>query len=157
MKSLIQDRAIALMGNHEEMAIQAIEHDGIEQWFVNGGRDAIRSYTKNKAFVEDDLAFFKSLPLYYETENYIFVHAGLDPENPIPESNERDVLLWIRDDWLNCDYDGKPVVFGHTPAKTVTCDPKGRKIGIDTGAVYWGRLSCLELPTMCIYESMRNR
>lgn len=142
------------MGNHEDMAIRAIESNGIEQWFMNGGRNTVRSYTQNKAFVDDDLDFFKSLPLYYETDNYIFVHAGLDPEEPLLENNERDTLLWIRDDWLDCDYVGKPVIYGHTPARTVTWDPKGKKIGIDTGAVHWGTLSCLELPMMIVHASI---
>lgn len=157
VKSLIQGGAIALMGNHEDMAIQAIESDGIEQWFANGGRYTIWSYRQNHAFVEDDIDFFKSLPLYHETEDFIFVHAGLDPEEPLPETNDRDTLLWIREDWLQCDYPGKPVIFGHTPARTVTCNERGTKIGIDTGAVFWGTLSCLEMPTMRVYTTNREK
>ncbi|KLU63108.1 serine/threonine-protein phosphatase 2 [Peptococcaceae bacterium CEB3] len=120
VKSLVRDGAIALLGNHEDMAIQAIESDGIEQWFANGGRYTIRSYTQNHTFVEDDIGFFKSLPLYHETEDYIFVHAGLNPDYPRPETSDRDTLLWIREDWLRCEYVGKLVVFGHTPARSVT-------------------------------------
>ncbi|KLU63101.1 hypothetical protein CEB3_c05210 [Peptococcaceae bacterium CEB3] len=105
------------------------------------------------SFVEDDIGFFKSLPLYHETEDYIFVHAGLNPDYPRPETSDRDTLLWIREDWLRCEYVGKLVVFGHTPARSVTWDARGGKIGIDTGAVRWGTLSCLELPTMRVYTA----
>lgn len=156
VKALVKEGAIALCGNHEDMAIQAFEDDygnAMAIWHQNGGRDTMWSYNANQAKVRQDLDFFKSLPLYYETEDYIFVHAGLDPEDPIPETSDRDTLLWIREGWLDRDHVGKPVVFGHTPARTVSWDAKGKKIGIDTGAVYWGTLSCLELPERIVYTT----
>ena len=54
-------------------------------------------------------------------------------------------LVWIRDTFIYSDYDfGKRVIFGHTPFyEPFVTD---NKIGLDTGAVYGNRLTCLELP-----------
>lgn len=154
VKFLVSEGAIALMGNHEDMAIGAAKKEplGLETWLRNGGQDTIESYARNNALIAEDMEFIESLPLYHETEDYIFVHAGLDPEEPLPETNDRRTLLWIRNEWLNCDYVGKPVIFGHTPMKRVTKWPNGKKIAIDTGAVFGGKLSCLELPTMRLFD-----
>ncbi|MEA3547530.1 MAG: serine/threonine protein phosphatase, partial [Thermodesulfobacteriota bacterium] len=56
-------------------------------------------------------------------------------------------LLWARGKFIPSEYDfGKPVIFGHTDLKEPLIEKN--KIGIDTGAVYGGRLSCLVLPDM---------
>jgi serine/threonine protein phosphatase 1 len=41
------------------------------------------------------------------------------------------------------------VIFGHTPLQRILMVPN--KIGIDTGAVYGGKLTCLELPAQRVY------
>ena len=155
VKSLVNEGAIALCGNHEDMAIQAFEDDfgnAMELWYQNGVRDTMRSYRRNQVAVRQDLDFFKSLTLYQETEDYIFVHAGINPYIPILGDNDRDTLLWSRNTWLRSAYDGKPVVFGHTPTETVMFDTLDNKIRIDTGAAYWGKLSCLELPDRKVHS-----
>lgn len=79
-----------------------------------------------------------------ELEDYYIVHAGFRPYVAIKDQNLFD-MIWIRDEFLFSDYDfGKMVIFGHTPFD----DPfiMKNKIGIDTGAVFGNRLTCLELP-----------
>lgn len=44
--------------------------------------------------------FFKSLKLYYMTDKYLFVHAGINPNKLLAEQNEKD-LLWVRDDFID--------------------------------------------------------
>jgi serine/threonine protein phosphatase 1 len=47
------------------------------------------------------------------------------------------------------------VVFGHTPMRTVMVD-RPFKIGIDTGLVYGGKLSCVELAEGTLYQVGRG-
>jgi serine/threonine protein phosphatase 1 len=97
-------------------------------------------------FPKEHLDFFNSLELFYETDNYIFVHAGLREGVPLAEQRSED-LLWIRSRFIKTGYDyGKKIVFGHTPLPDPLVKPN--KIGIDTGAVYGNRLTCVELPAL---------
>lgn len=153
VKECVAKGAIALLGNHELMAMHSIENGYTAgMWLYNGGQSTIDSYKNNQSKIDNDLEFLKSLPSYHETEEYIFVHAGLDPDEPLPENMYIEDLVWIRDEWLYSDYSGKPCVFGHTPMKNVLVKNNGKQIGIDTGAVYGGKLSCIELPMMKIYQ-----
>ena len=75
-----------------------------------------------------------------------FVHAGFRPEVEI-EKQDIDDLLWIRDPFVSSEYDfGKRVIFGHTSFSAPLIMPN--KIGLDTGAVFGNRLTCLKLPDM---------
>jgi len=151
IKECVSKGAIALLGNHELMAINALEDDYYKSlWLYNGGQKTLDSYSYHKKYVKDDLEFFKSLPYCFENEKYIFVHAGLNPSEL--EERRKEDLVWIRDEWLNCNYNGKPCVFGHTPMKDIFISENGKQIGIDTGAFYYGKLSCIELPSMKIYQ-----
>lgn len=137
-------RVIALCGNHEQMFLDFITGRGLPAFTANGLASTIASYAGRDAFPVEHITFFNNLRLYYETAEYIFVHAGLRDGLPLAGQDPND-LLWIRGDFLKSNYDhGKTVIFGHTPFKEVYRRPG--KIGIDTGAVYGGRLTCLILP-----------
>jgi serine/threonine protein phosphatase 1 len=146
-----------LKGNHEKMLLDFyVEQKDQMLYVANGGAETIASYVEGaigrKAFVlpEDHLEFLLSLKLYYETEDYIFVHAGLRDGIPLPEQNEED-LLWIREEFIYSAYDwNKRVIFGHTALETPFVTPG--KIGIDTGAVYGNKLTAVELPAMKFYQ-----
>ena len=146
---------VFLKGNHEEMLLNYLA--GIDElgYLANGGRQTLESYQNHSARHEpetipaDHLEFFKKLLLYYETEDYIFVHAGLKNRVPLEKQIPED-LLWIRNKFIKSKYDfGKRVIFGHTPFKTPLM--QSNKIGIDTGAVYQNKLTCLELPEINFY------
>lgn len=147
---------VFLKGNHEEMFLQYLS--GIERhlFLTNGGKATLDSYMKNKACADeslippDHLQFFSALGLYYQTGDYIFVHAGLREGVPL-ESQKSEDLLWIRDAFIASDYDfGKRVVFGHTPFSIPLVQPN--KIGVDTGAVYGNRLTCVKLPEIVFFH-----
>ena len=89
------------------------------------------------------LEFLAGLPFTCEVGDYLFVHAGIDPDKALDQQTPED-MLWIRDPFLEADGDfGKVVVHGHS----VTEDPEVRenRIGIDTGACYTNALTCLVL------------
>jgi serine/threonine protein phosphatase 1 len=150
-----------LAGNHEEMFLSAFEKPEALRHFVkHGGRETILSYGLSVkqfgALSLDEL--FERLPevvpqatrdyiAAFETMiiagDYVFVHAGIDPDRPLDDQKRSD-LLWIRDRFLS--HEGpleKVVVHGHTIFdRVMDC---GNRIGIDTGAFRSGVLTALVL------------
>src|SRR5262249_52469100 len=87
--------------------------------------------------------FLRGLALIYRAGGYVFVHAGLRPDVAI-EQQQREDMLWIREPFLS--WTGTlpgVVVHGHTPENAPQVRP--HRIGIDTGAVLGGPLTCAVL------------
>ncbi len=162
-------KVVALKGNHEALMLDWIAPEPALDpavWIQNGGYDTIVSYTGG-SFTRDwsgsipaeHREFFDNLPTYYEDEHGIYVHAGLRPGKR-PEDVDEEILLWIRDEFIQSDYKwDKIVVFGHTPQYLPPRGPimdrseldwkelnQDNKIGIDTGAAYGGPLTAVILP-----------
>lgn len=79
-------------------------------------------------------AFLEGLPRLIETEEHIFVHAGIRPGVPLAEQVEDD-LVWIREGFLDHPGDfGKLVIHGHTALDFPT--HFGNRIDLDGGAGY---------------------
>lgn len=148
-----------LMGNHDRLFAWFLEdpprhdphlvvgwtwlHDNL------GGQNTLASYglvpgprerlkelhaRAHEAIPEAHRRFVQALPLYWETKDHIFVHAGIRPGVPLAEQDEED-LVWIRHEFLDDTRDhGKLVVHGHTPVEAVT--HFGNRLDIDTGAGY---------------------
>lgn len=150
-----------LAGNHEEMFLEAFDEvDVLRHFLKHGGRETIMSYgvsTKQfNAWTLEEL--FEQLPNIVSKKerkyiadfeemivagDYLFVHAGIDPNRSLDEQKRSD-MLWIRDRFLRYDGDlGKVVVHGHTIFPNVT--DNGNRIGIDTGAFRSGVLTALVL------------
>jgi serine/threonine protein phosphatase 1 len=153
---------VFLKGNHEDMALAFLGRPGRwgESWMMNGGTAAVRSYgvdaraepaVVESAIPESHLAFLESLERTYTWGGHRFVHAGIRPGVPWAEQSDED-LLWIREDFLLHPH-GLPetVVFGHTPHRDVLVQLP-YKIGIDTGLVYGGALTALELPGRVLHQ-----
>ena len=147
---------IFLKGNHEDMLQNYLDGSDRFTYLLNGGQRTLDEYLNRpnnpgKSPVPSaHLEFFNSLHLYYQTADYIFVHAGLRKKVPL-ESQKNIDLLWIRDEFISADFDfGKRVIFGHTPFKEPLVQTN--KIGIDTGAVYGNRLTCVQLPEIEFYS-----
>lgn len=152
-----------LMGNHEDILLQVLDNPGVlELWLVNGGAATLASYGVEapgpgsgvraftmcrdafaRALPPTHLAFFERLEFMVTLGDYVFVHAGIRPGTPLEKQVQRD-LLWIRHDFLYSEEDfGVVVVHGHTPGPLPVERPN--RIGIDTGAVVYGRLTALRL------------
>ena len=142
---------ICLKGNHEAMFLNYLQGRDIELFLFNGGLATLRDYwganweeLEELVLPLDHRRFFEELRLYYETPDYLFVHGGVRPGVPLADQGEDD-LLWIRGDFITSMQDfGKKVIFGHTPFRQPLLMPN--KIGIDTGAAYGNKLTCLKLP-----------
>lgn len=141
-----------LTGNHEAIFLDYLSGKDRGLFLINGGWNTVQSYRANKSekrgslVHSDHMAFYQSLKLYVELQDYYVVHAGFRPGVGVNEQTKQD-MIWIRETFIYSDYDfGKRVIFGHTPFN----DPlvMENKIGLDTGAAYGNKLTCLELPEM---------
>lgn len=146
----LRGRYTFLMGNHERMFLDFLQGNDRTLFLYNGGTATLESYGGLSRIPAAHLAFMDRLRLYYETPDFFFVHAGIRPETPLHEQDERD-LLWIREEFYG--YSGrfpKTVVFGHTPMREVLMDED--RIGIDTACVYGNKLTCLILPSRDVVQ-----
>lgn len=146
------ERVDCLMGNHEKILLDFIEGRDVNTFFLNGGTSTLNSYRTfrqhyGEPLIPDEhLAFLNSLKTWIELEDYYVVHAGFRPGVELENQSLED-LLWIRDSFIFSNYRfDKRVIFGHTPfSQPLVME---NKIGLDTGAVYGNKLTCLELPSL---------
>lgn len=148
-----------LFGNHESLMLDAFNpkhpiYGSYDLWAGQGGYETINSFkpplsenpTEEEQYqysimqpedliTEPYLDFIRNLDLYYETDEYFFVHGGLYPNRSIedhieavkkdyPSSfhpalmSEGDMaydMIWMRRPFLDSHYDwGKKIIFGHT-------------------------------------------
>jgi len=171
-----------IYGNHEDILKnwleggQKYQEDSSWSCFLyNGGKETLKSYGISEAvkhlFPINHLDFlFNETKMLYETDNYVFVHAGLVPGlsiskhlSKIKEEYESytNAMLWAREGFIDNPYDwGKKIIFGHTPAYKLNWGSFGQpiimknKIGID-GAICSkkldGNLIAIELPEERFY------
>ncbi|MFZ0450304.1 MAG: metallophosphoesterase family protein [Desulfatiglandaceae bacterium] len=149
-------RIQCLLGNHEAIFLDYLSGRDKRLFLLNGGYNTLESYDSgregsDRLIPEDHLAFYESLKTYCELENYYVVHAGFKPGIPILEQDRED-MVWIRDPFIFSSHDfGKRVIFGHTPFSEPLV--LANKIGLDTGAVYGNKLTCLELPEFIFHAT----
>jgi serine/threonine protein phosphatase 1 len=155
-------KTVFLRGNHEDMCLGYLGRQGSwgEAWRMNGGDSTLRSYGISTELAgapaaerlpAEHLAFFEALLPWHVADRFLLVHAGIRPFLPLEEQDPED-LVWIREEFIASPH-GLPytVVFGHTPQRQVLVDPP-YKIGIDTGCVYGGRLTAVELTEGVLHQ-----
>jgi diadenosine tetraphosphatase ApaH/serine/threonine PP2A family protein phosphatase len=144
---------VFLKGNHEDMMLAFMGLPGHygESFLYNGGVNTLESYGIDGWDAEEvagrlpaaHLDFLQKLETSYLRPPFLFVHAGVDPLRGLEDQDAED-LLWIRQDFIaNRHGLGHTVIFGHTPMRDILLDLP-YKIGLDTGLVYGGKLSCVE-------------
>ncbi len=156
-----------LIGNHDRFLLDfLIDPEGadLDLWMYNGGATTLDSFGIDgllAAFSSDERSrrrlydqliaamrpglpeFLAGLSLTLRYGDYVFVHAGVRPGVAL-EDQSADDLVWIREPFLSSGADhGAVIVHGHTPVDAVEVRPN--RIGIDTGAVFTGKLTCLVL------------
>jgi serine/threonine protein phosphatase 1 len=149
-------RRVDLIGNHEQMMIKAMQGDRrvAGHWLDNGGEQTLESYGLpipvpqrpeewRRLVPSAHVSFLGGLDTTHSEGNYLFVHAGIRPGLPLQQQSRED-MLWIREPFLS-DRSSRDfvVVHGHTPVPEVQIFDN--RIGIDTGAVMGGKLTCLVL------------
>src|SRR5690242_5706348 len=155
-----------LRGNHEQLFMDSDKSfTDFQNWIANGGVATLESFEISRYAELEDVYknFFNETKFYFETEGFVFVHAGFDFSNP-NFLEDTDSMLWIR----NMKVDKKKIgnriiVHGHTPTplekvkkNLLSVNEKG-SLNIDTGCVLkdyngLGYLTGLEVGTMKLYE-----
>jgi serine/threonine protein phosphatase 1 len=154
---------VFLKGNHEDMMLSFLGFSGRygESYLLNGGFNTLQSYggqdirAATERIPSVHLEFVRTLKPYELRPPYLFVHAGIRPSRTWEQQDEED-MLWIRHEFILESHQlGYTVIFGHTPMKNVMVDLP-YKIGLDTGLVYGGKLSCVELAEGLLYQVSRG-
>ncbi len=175
---------VTLRGNHEDKWVECFDKPDLPYLVQvsNGCSHTYRSFVgatplatdeslsaeelaamlKVSAWIPPDvIEWMKALPLFYEDEHAIYVHAGLDGDIGAwksPSESRPKALLWTRDIAFYNGYRGKRVVFGHSnvgelpDGDSASVWKRGDLFGIDTAAGMGGFLSALELPSLTTYD-----
>jgi serine/threonine protein phosphatase 1 len=188
-------KIVALRGNHEDKWIECYDEPDLGFLLprVNGCASTFRSFVDEAPLEDDDalslgemerlvqvstwmpreiIEWMKSLPLWYEDDLGIYVHAGLEGKKgrwKHPSDSAPEALLWMRRLEFYTSYRGKRLVFGHTAVDELPLDHmgpygqalggllevwmRGDLIGLDTACGKGGHLSAIELPTLRIFDS----
>ncbi|PDT46677.1 hypothetical protein CO661_17395 [Sinorhizobium fredii] len=166
---LRQPASVLIQGNHEDLMLRFLD-GGSERshgWRYNGGDATVASYgyhgygyTDDEGFgrFRDELAarFSEEHPTLVallrnavpcvQTEDYFFVHAGIDPGVPL---DEQDPYLMRWDSKPLISHRGrlsKIVVHGHTITESGRPEMFDHRINIDTGAYRTNTLTAVLLP-----------
>lgn len=153
---------INLQGNHEAMMVESITKPLMPSWWVgNGGDTTLQSYGWGgepysvyayDVVPKEHINWIKELPLYYETEKQVFVHAGI-PDDKLSLEKQTKLEGYhgeIKMQWMLYNptdmggYQGKHVVHGHHQFEDGPHEWKGSKRGgrtdLDTYAWKTGRI-----------------
>jgi diadenosine tetraphosphatase ApaH/serine/threonine PP2A family protein phosphatase len=159
-----KDAVVTIRGNHEELMLHAYDNNesvGIYWWATNGGDETIASYKRANGDADDwrdavdahHIKWLRSLPVMWRVADrgLVFVHGGIDPKTFPNEDDE--VRLWTRSEkffqserWPDRDeLRDILVVHGHTPTNDLEPEVQRRRINIDTGVCFGGRLTAVAL------------
>jgi len=155
-------RLIPLLGNHEYLLLEYhrsgdqallpyLRRLGLENTLESYGGASLSALASLTFMPQEHRDFLFSLLSHWESNEYIFVHAGLRHDQPLAEQDISD-LCEVREPFLSQERNyGKRVIFGHTPFVTPLLTPF--RTGIDTGAVYGNLLTSVELPGLRFYHA----
>lgn len=144
VRDLVNDGlAVALKGNHEDMMVKASWSRGgstLYHWLDNGGYATMLCY---KDYEDEALHFdtdwVASLPIVHSDAHRVYVHGWVNEALPLDKQLPQEVLWGRYGRGEEGGYNGKHVVHGHTPRKSVELFT-GRT-NLDIGAVFLGVLA----------------
>ncbi|TCV95084.1 metallophosphoesterase [Biostraticola tofi] len=145
----------AVRGNHEQMAYDALRTGDDGLWLANGGKWFIRLDEQGQQEARQLIATTAALPLVIDIDmgkrHIVVAHADYPADRyEFGNQVDTDALMWSRRR-INLNQQGRsnPILgathffFGHTPLDRIR--HYYNQYYIDTGAVYGGQLTVLEL------------
>ena len=157
LETQVRCEVISLMGNHEQMFLDFLENPdsvGAGLFILNGGAATLARYavaqSDDGAYVipQDHLTFVRSLKVFVQSPEHLFVHAGVPTQKLdlsfLDPDADKETCLWTRGAFLTQDIPfSKTVVHGHTPQ--MRPDRRARRVNIDTGCVFGGALTAYDV------------
>jgi len=138
---------IFLRGNHEQMLLDLIsgKHNPNTKYTVPSGSTSNNETTEvfnewkslSEQFKKEIVSFIEDTEFYYETDEWIFIHAPLKDSNIPIVKKSRDELIWNYD--LNPIWQGKKFIHGHAVVDKLAMSNKG--LNINTGCGFGGYLT----------------
>lgn len=107
---------IYLIGSHEYALLHAKKDEYYNYLFWNyGGPATVKSYGGSfDNILKTHGDFYRNLKFYHLTEDYLFVHAGINPKYDLNNQTETD-FVYIRSSFYNSKHNLKQkIIFGHT-------------------------------------------
>ena len=151
-----------LLGNHEIMMDSARDNaESAMEWLYFGGTQTLDSYhigdVSNWANRIDPAhwAFIDACLPYFELDDFIFVHAGLEAGKQLEEQDHHH-LFWRKYETPEQYHPKKTVICGHTSRKNGAIADFGHTICIDTYAYGGMWLSCLDVETRAYIQANNN-
>jgi len=163
MELVNEHHAIALKGNHDQRLVDLVVSDNevVRAKFIqHGGLQTIQSYTPHQDDIDhfaayirqsymEHIHFLQQLPLYYEDDQHIYVHAGINPQYAVNWKNQSAYdFMYSKHEFIDANFHlGKRIVFGHTKVIDISGSADiwfhNDKIGIDGGCAYGLQLNAL--------------
>jgi serine/threonine protein phosphatase 1 len=143
MQTAAPERVVCLMGNHEDLLLDAAKGGNVPLWLDNGGGATLHSYGVAAAaeLPAAHVDWIAALPLSAADDKRYYVHAGIMPGVPL-KKQVRKVQLWMREPFLSDKRDhGLFIVHGHTPQQTHLPQLLPNRVNLDTMAVLGGPLT----------------
>lgn len=148
--------SVMVLGNHDfflrHMADLSLAKDEEDRWLAQGAMNTLESYGLDESDLiaagkamrrtrPRHVALFENAVSHFETERHYFVHAGVDPEVPLSEQLDHD-LMWIRKGFLDhtAPFE-KMIVHGHSITPSELPEVHSNRIAIDTGSYRTGRVT----------------
>ncbi|KAF2341137.1 metallophosphoesterase family protein [Flavobacterium tistrianum] len=171
-----KQECIFIKGNHDAWCLEWLENDVVNDiWFLHGGKSTIESYEGiDSSQKQKHRDFFNSMKDYFVDENNnLFIHAGFSSMHGPKKEHYKTNYSWDRTLWemaLTMDkriqkdslsYPKRLLLFneiyiGHTPTLhyDVEIPMQGCNVwNIDTGAGFYGKLTCLDVETKVFWQS----
>ena len=168
-QTIKETEAKMVLGNHDAKLQQLLSEIVATKRPKHQNSDQEITITKLLPFSDQLLPWLQNVPLYIETETFLLVHAGINPEKGLDQTT-RDEFLTIRrwppapgihglrwHDFIT--HSNRTIIFGHDapgglicrnrPAESIENGNLPYLLGLDTGCVYGGQLSA------CLLEECR--
>jgi serine/threonine protein phosphatase 1 len=146
---------VPLAGNHDQMLLDAHRHPALEaDWRVCGGTATLESYGVELPadLPAEHVEFLRHCRSFYEQPARFFVHANYLARLPLAKQTQ-ETLYWLslRESVPRPHVSGRMAIVGHTPQKEIL--NLGHLVGIDTGCVYGGWLTALDVDSGHVWQT----